>query len=121
MKNNGMITKDDCKVLFEEIIDGNRYTDIEKATMKHIREGFKFAPGADDWLRSEISKWASSHKKRDPREPKKGKKTSKKAKRPKKKAKKDEDDEEDEEDEEEEANGGKDDSEKMDEAEDGEE
>jgi len=124
IKKNGQITKDDCKIFFEEIIDGNRYTEIEKATMKHIRDNFKFAPGADEWLRSEISKWASSHKKRDPREPKKGKKSSKKAKKPKKKAKKEDDeDEEEEEAEEPAANGGakKESATKMDEEDDGEE
>jgi len=116
IKTNGQITKDDCKKLFEEIIDGNRYTEIEKTTMKHIRDNFKFAAGADEWLRSEISKWASSHKKRDPREPKK--KTSKKAKKTRKK---DEEDEDDEEEDEPAANGAKKASAKMDEAEDGEE
>jgi len=47
------------KKLFVEIIDGNKYTDIEKATMKYIRENFKFESDADQWIRRAIASWAA--------------------------------------------------------------
>jgi len=49
----------DCKKLFVEIIDGNKYTDIEKATMKYIREHYKFETDADQWIRRAIASWAA--------------------------------------------------------------
>jgi len=51
---------DDCKKLFVEIIDGNKYTDIEKQTMKYIRENYKFENDADQWIRRAIASWAAS-------------------------------------------------------------
>jgi len=49
----------DCKKLFVEIIDGNKYTDIEKTTMKYIREHYKFETDADQWIRKAIASWAA--------------------------------------------------------------
>jgi len=53
------INIDDCKKLFVEIIDGNKYTDIEKQTMKYIRENYKFESDADQWIRRAIASWAA--------------------------------------------------------------
>jgi hypothetical protein len=54
------INIDDCKKLFVEIIDGNKYTEIEKATMKYIRENYKFETDADQWIRRAIASWAAN-------------------------------------------------------------
>jgi len=50
---------EDCKKLYVEIVDGNKYTDVEKATMKYIREHYKFETDADQWIRREIASWAA--------------------------------------------------------------
>jgi len=42
-----------------EIIDGNKYTQIEKETMKYIRENYKFENDADQWIRRAIASWAA--------------------------------------------------------------
>jgi hypothetical protein len=58
---------EDCKKLLVEIVDGNVYTDIEKATMKYIRENYKFEPEADQWIRNKIARFAAikSNKEKD--------------------------------------------------------
>ena len=37
--------------------DGNSYTDVEKDTVKYIRENYKWTDEADTWFRNEINKW----------------------------------------------------------------
>jgi hypothetical protein len=49
----------DCKKLLVEIVDGNKYTQIEKDTMKYIRENYKFENDADQWIRRAIASWAA--------------------------------------------------------------
>ncbi|TGN20907.1 OmpA family protein [Leptospira idonii] len=53
------ISKTVAKNLFEAIKDGNDYTEIEKRTVKYIRDNFAFSPEADEYLRTEIRKWAA--------------------------------------------------------------
>ncbi len=57
---DGRISLEDAKKLLELVKDGNSYTDIEKETMKYIRENYKFTDAADDWFRTEIRKWAAT-------------------------------------------------------------
>ena len=59
-KGDGRISLDDAKKILEEVMDGNSYTDIEKATMEYIRDNFKWTDEADNWFRTEIRKWAAS-------------------------------------------------------------
>ncbi len=63
---DGRISKDDAAMLLEQVKDGNTYTDIEKHTIKLLREKFQWTDAADEWFRSEIRKWAAEkgHKKR---------------------------------------------------------
>jgi len=63
--NKNKINVEDCKKLLKEVIDGDMYTDVEKQTMKYIREHYKFEPTADQWIRRAISSWASRKAKRD--------------------------------------------------------
>lgn len=57
---DGRISVEDAKKLIEAVKDGNEYTDIEKDTMKYIRDNYKFTDAADDWFRTEIRKWAAT-------------------------------------------------------------
>jgi len=61
-KTRDKLNMDDCKKLYKEVVDGNKYTDTEKATMKYIRENYKFEKAADQYLRRAIASW--SQKKR---------------------------------------------------------
>lgn len=58
--NDGRISKADAGELLEAVKDGNSYTDIEKATVKYIRDNYKWTDAADEWFRTEIRKWAAS-------------------------------------------------------------
>jgi len=46
---------DDCKKIFKGITADNVYSDVEKATMKYIREHYRFEKTADQWIRKAIS------------------------------------------------------------------
>jgi len=59
-KQDGRISVEDAKDLYEKVVDGNAYTDIEKATVKYIRENYKWTKKADEWFRGEIRRWAST-------------------------------------------------------------
>ena len=57
---DGRISVEDAKKLLGAVKDANKYTDIEKATMKYIRENYKFTYASDQWFRKEIRKWAAT-------------------------------------------------------------
>ena len=57
-RGDGRISKADVQDLFEAIADGNQYTDIEKATVKYIREHFSWTPEADELFRQKVRDWA---------------------------------------------------------------
>ncbi len=57
---DGRISISDAKALFAAVQDADSYTDVEKATMSHIRENYNFTPEADAWFRTEIRKWAGT-------------------------------------------------------------
>ncbi|AWV90289.1 hypothetical protein [Bradymonas sediminis] len=59
-QGDGRLSTDDAKQLYEEVVDGDNYTDIEKATVKFIRDNYKWTEAADDWFRTEIRKWAAT-------------------------------------------------------------
>jgi len=77
-KDSDKLTVDDCRKLYEEVVDGDVYTDIEKATMRYIRENYKFDPIADQWIRREIASWTHKKAKKDKKEKKDEKKEEKK-------------------------------------------
>ena len=57
---DGRISMEDAKDLLEKVKDGNTYSQVEKDTMKYIRENFKWTEKADEWFRNEIRKWAAN-------------------------------------------------------------
>lgn len=57
---DGRISLKDAETLLAAVKDGNSYTDIEKATMKYIRDNYKWTEEADAWFRSQIAKWAAT-------------------------------------------------------------
>jgi len=70
LEDKNKLTIEDCKKLYLEVTDDNKYSDIEKATMKYIRENYKFQPSADQWIRRAIRLWAiqRSHERRGKKE-----------------------------------------------------
>ena len=59
-RGESQISVDEAKQLFEKVRDGNTYTDVEKATVEHIRTHFKWTQAADDWFRNEVRRWAAT-------------------------------------------------------------
>ena len=57
---DGRILIEDAKALFAVVVDAKVYTDVEKETMKCIRESYKFAADEDVWCRTEVRKWAAT-------------------------------------------------------------
>jgi len=57
---DGRISIADAKKLFEAVIDGNVYSEVEKDTVEYIRDNYKWTEEADAWFRTEIRKWAAS-------------------------------------------------------------
>ena len=57
--SNGNINLEEAKEIFRLIADGDTYTDIEKDTMAYVRKQYKFTEAANNWLRTEIRKWAA--------------------------------------------------------------
>ena len=59
-RGDGRISIADAKILYEKVKDGDTYSDIEKDTVKYIRENFKWTEDGDEWFRAEIRKWATT-------------------------------------------------------------
>ena len=57
---DGRISRDDAQKLLEQVKDGNTYTDIEKDTVRYIREHFTWTDAADEWFRTEVRRWAAT-------------------------------------------------------------
>ena len=57
---DGRISIDDAKALLALVKDADNYTDIEKKTMKHIRDNFQFTDAGNEFFRTEIRKWAAT-------------------------------------------------------------
>lgn len=58
-RGDGRISLEDASLLIAAVKDANKYTDIEKATMRYIRDHYRFTPAADKWFRREIRRWAA--------------------------------------------------------------
>ena len=57
---DGRISLEDAQKLLDALKDGNKYTDVEKDTMKYIRDNYEFTDESDAWFRTEIRKWAGT-------------------------------------------------------------
>jgi len=58
-KGDGRISKDDAKTIFDTISDGKQYTPVEKATIKYIRDNYKWTDEADQLFRHMVGSWAA--------------------------------------------------------------
>lgn len=57
---DGRLSKADADTLFDKVKDGGSYTDIEKATVKYIRENYNWTDAGDEHFRDAVRKWAAS-------------------------------------------------------------
>lgn len=57
---DGRISMADAEKIFEAVKDGASYTDIEKDTVKYLRDNYKWTDAADEWFRTEVRKWAAT-------------------------------------------------------------
>ena len=57
---DGRISIENAQKLLGAVKEANKYTDIEKATMKYIRDNYKFTDASDQWFRTEIQKLAGT-------------------------------------------------------------
>lgn len=63
-KGDGRISLEDAQKILNAVKDGDTYTEVEKATMKYVRDNYKWTDEANDWFRKEIKKWnLEGHKK----------------------------------------------------------
>ncbi len=56
---DGRISQKDAESLLAAVQDAGNYTDVEKETMKYIRDNFQWTESADAWFRTQISSWAA--------------------------------------------------------------
>ena len=64
-KGDGRISKRDAGLLFKSISDGHLYTDVEKNTIKYLRENFNWTNAADEYFRHKVRIWAAKHHKQE--------------------------------------------------------
>lgn len=57
---DGRISQADAEKLFDAVKDADSYTDVEKGTVKYLRENYKWTDTADEWFRDEVRKWAAT-------------------------------------------------------------
>ena len=57
---DGRISEADAGKLLEKVKDGDKYTDVEKDTVKYLRDNYKWTDKANEWFRTEVRKWAST-------------------------------------------------------------
>ncbi len=59
-RGDGRISLADAKALLKTVKDSDNYSEIEKATMRHIRDNYDFTPEADSWFRTQVRTWAAT-------------------------------------------------------------
>ena len=59
-KGDGRISKEDARKIFDTISDGKRYTPVEKATIRFVRENYKWTDAADQLFRHLVGSWAAN-------------------------------------------------------------
>lgn len=60
---DGRISQDDAYALLDAVKDGNKYTDIEKATIAYTRKQFNWTDAAIEWFDSKLEMWLSAKEK----------------------------------------------------------
>ncbi|MFY0688293.1 MAG: hypothetical protein JXQ90_14060 [Cyclobacteriaceae bacterium] len=60
-KGDGRISKEDAEKIFATISDGKSYTQVEKDTMRYLRDQYNWTEGADALFRTKVRSWAARH------------------------------------------------------------
>ncbi|MEQ9426668.1 MAG: hypothetical protein RJQ09_19755 [Cyclobacteriaceae bacterium] len=58
-QGDGRISKEDAEKIFATVSDGHQYTDVEKDTIRYIRDNFNWTEQADELFRHEVRVWAA--------------------------------------------------------------
>lgn len=58
-KGDGRISEEDAREIFSTISDGKQYTPTEKATIRRLRENYKWTDRADKVFRHLVGSWAA--------------------------------------------------------------
>ena len=58
-KGDGRISEEDAREIFSTISDGKQYTPTEKATIRRLRENYKWTERADKVFRHLVGSWAA--------------------------------------------------------------
>lgn len=58
-RGDGRISLEDARRMLARVRDADDYTDIEKLSIRYIRDHFKFTKSADTYFRKEIRRWAA--------------------------------------------------------------
>ena len=53
------ISVQDARTLWDAVKDGGVYTEVEKQTVKYLRENFNWTQAADEWFRRQEANWFS--------------------------------------------------------------
>ena len=59
-RGDGRISVSDAEGLFDKLASDNRYSDLEKRTIKYIRENYNWTEAGDAFLRGAIRSWAAA-------------------------------------------------------------
>jgi nucleoid-associated protein YgaU len=59
-RGDGRLSLADAKKILKAVKDSATYSELEKKTMQHIRDHYKFTPESNAWFRTEIRRWAAT-------------------------------------------------------------
>jgi hypothetical protein len=54
---DGRISKQDAEKIFAAVIDGNKYTDVEKETVQYVFSKYHWTDAARDWFNEQVTEW----------------------------------------------------------------
>ncbi len=58
-QGDGRISMEDAEKVFATISDGQAYTQVEKDTMRYLRDHYNWTEGADELFRTKVRSWAA--------------------------------------------------------------
>ena len=59
-RGDGRISVSDAEELFDKLASDNRYSDLEKRTIKYIRENYNWTDSGNAFLRGAVRSWAAT-------------------------------------------------------------
>ena len=59
-RGDGRISVSDAEELFDRLASDSRYSDLEKRTIKYIRETYNWTEAGDAYLRGAVRSWAAA-------------------------------------------------------------